>query len=84
VGDAGGDPALLAIEGEGIHLHASGPRFDRMRDSVRGVMGWPALGAAVTIVPAVAIGGGRGLSGLKRGWINSSMDDPSRLGTGLF
>lgn len=67
MGDAGGDPTLLANDGDGMDFQAPGPGFDRMRDSVRGVTGWPALGAAVTIVPAIAIGGGLGLFGLNSG-----------------
>jgi hypothetical protein len=81
VGDAGGDPALLDNDGDGINFQPPGPEFDRIRERVRGVIAWPALGAAVTMVPAMAIGGGRGLFGLKSGWISSSMEEPSRFGT---
>lgn len=80
LGDAGGDPVLLASDGDGMDFQVPGPAFVRRRDSVRGVIGWPALGAAVTIVPTIAIGGGRGLLGLKRGWISSSIDEPSIFG----
>jgi hypothetical protein len=37
-------------------------------------MTWPALGAAVIIVPEVAVGGGVGLFVRKSGWIWSSID----------
>jgi hypothetical protein len=81
VGETGGEPALLS-EDEGIVFQ--GPVFDRIRERVRGVTACPAFGAAVTIVPAMAIGGGRGLLGLKSGWMRSSIDDPSRFGTGRY
>lgn len=41
---------------------------------VRGVMGTSAMGLAVTIVPAMAIGGGCGEEALKRGWMIPSME----------
>jgi len=37
-------------------------------------MSWPASGAAVTFVPALALGGGVGLLVRNRGWIWSSLD----------
>lgn len=46
--------------------------FDRIRASVRGVITCPASGDAVTVVPATAIGGGRGLFGRNRGWMYCS------------
>lgn len=50
----------------------------RSRERVFGVIGWLASGEAVTIVPAVRICGGDGLSGLKRGCIKSVIDAEGR------
>ena len=41
--------------------------------NVRGVMGCPAIGDAVIIVPGAAIGVGSGLFARKRGWTSSSI-----------
>jgi hypothetical protein len=47
-------------------------RIDRIL--ARSEISWPAPGAAVTIVPGVAAGGGVGESVLKRGWICASLE----------
>jgi hypothetical protein len=44
-----------------------------MRLSAPVVMGWPAIGEAVIIVPGAAIGAGFGLLARKRGWTSSSI-----------
>jgi hypothetical protein len=46
----------------------------RKRASVFGVIGWLAVGDAVTMVPGPATGAGSELSGRNSGWIRSWME----------
>jgi hypothetical protein len=76
VGLSGSDGCMLFRSGLSIldgAFHALGAGFElvRRRANVRGVMVVSAIGEAVTMVPAMAIGGGLGLFGRKSGWISS-------------
>lgn len=71
------NPILLATDTEvlglsdlstlGIALQWPVGAVLRILARLLGVMGWLAIGDAVTIVPATATGGGSGLLGLKSG-----------------
>lgn len=86
------EPAVLGRSDRsilGIARQCPGCDSDRlrwMRDSVRGVMGLPAIGEAVTIVLVPTMfGGGSGLLGLKSGWMRSCIIEfrfvPSGVGS---
>ncbi len=63
----------LAERMSGLGLDGRLP--DRIRFKVRPLMTWPAIGAAVTTVPGVGVGGGVGLFVRKSGWIWHSSDE---------
>src|SRR5882757_10898275 len=72
----------------GIAFQCPGPVVELLRNlaSVRGVIVVSAIGEAVTILPAIAMGGGRGLFGLNNGCIKSCIEvsNLSSFGAGLL
>jgi len=76
--------SMLALCTNALGLAGSDPLLRRLRLLIermlaRSEMTWPAPGAAVTIVPGVAAGGGMGESVLKSGWICDSFDSVGEI-----
>lgn len=66
------DPLLLGGSRGKVGVEYVGIVPDLIRDRVRGVIGWPARGDAVIMVPGAAIGAGFGLVERNRGCTSSS------------